>query len=82
MNDLLLERERILEELASVTPGTEGYMNLLKQLHQLETIMNERPGWRNVKVWDILTRTVQIAMVLNFERLNIVRTKAFAMIKK
>ena len=78
----------VLAHLASETPGTEEYSTMVEQLSKLEAMKNTPSSDRVSR--DTLVTTAAAAttnilgilLVLHYEQINVVSSKAFAMIRK
>ena len=76
------ERKRIIEMLKQVKPGTDEYNNLLNSLEQLDRITSKRFDSTNPAVLSAAVSLIQVILVLNYERLGIVTSRAMSFIKK
>jgi hypothetical protein len=83
------EQIRLLETLETLTPGSEEYASVVFQLQELSklvsmyhqpTLMETVLG--NGAIISALANLTGILMILNFERVNVITSKAFGIIPR
>jgi len=75
------EIERILAAMAKVKPDSEEYKTLLGRLQDLHA-MRKRDRVSSDAILAAATGLVQILMILKFEQLNVISTKAMMFIRR
>lgn len=75
--------DEVLDEMKEFGADTPEYRELLSQLERLMELQTKETWTRRIdptQVAAVTANLVGIAMILNFERLNVVTSKAFGML--
>lgn len=84
-DDLQTEIDRLHETLKNLPPASEEYNRVSDQVVKLRKLQSEVNSKKRVSpdaVAAALTNLTGIMLVLNYEKFNIITTKAFGMIVK
>ena len=76
------QRQRILDAMKEVEPGTNEYKELIQQLTMLNEANKSIFSLDNNTVISGIAQIATVILVLNFERLNIVTTRSLPFIPR
>jgi hypothetical protein len=76
------EIDNLMDRLSNMEPDSEGYSQVLDRVERLEEIRMKKSPIKLDLLVPALTNIVGILLVLNYEKLDVVASKAFGLIKR
>lgn len=81
MNTIKLEKQRIIDEMNNYDPDSIEHKNLRSALLDLSQVENMGLSLMNPNVLGSVTQVLGMLLIMNYEKLGIITTKAFSLIK-